>query len=225
MSLPIVNKQLTTCPQQPQNVAVVGLSAADVATCMAMSRSCDCLTQTDISAVLTPRNEQMPPAPPAAQYLQFKRVDISLETSDSEAAASASAMGRQPQIQSSEHQSRLLMQQHQSDDSTHPRSRSKSPRPQTLPGLVKASQNRNEEVTSPKAPQPVKVYAKSLVEGILTDTITKALSDADEKCNNDQETDVSLSLEPDPVNPACKSPSSHVETDSLDESEHAGQHS
>ena len=63
----------------------------------------------------------------------------------------------------------------------------------------------------------------------MTDTITKALSDADEKCNNDQETDVSLSLEPDPepepVNPDCKSPSSHVETDSLDESEHAGQDS
>merc|ERR1719510_1448590 len=106
MSLPIVNKQLTTCPQQPQNVAVVGLSAADVATCMAMSRSCDCLTQTDISAVLTPRNEQMPPAPPAAQFLQFKRVDISLETSDSEATSS----GRPGVQQMSQHQSRLLQQ-------------------------------------------------------------------------------------------------------------------
>ena len=75
----------------------------------------------------------------------------------------------------------------------------------------------------------MKVYAKNLVEGILTDTITKALSDADDKTgNNDQETDVSLSLateEPDPdfKENFCKSPSSHVETDSLDESEHAGQ--
>ena len=95
---------------------------------LAMSRSCDCLTQTDISAVLTPRNEQMPPDPPAAQFLHFKRVDISLETSDSEATSS----GVKP---SQEHQSRLLQQESNSKE----RSRSKSPRPQTLPGLVKAS--------------------------------------------------------------------------------------
>ena len=61
-------------------------------------RSCDCLTQTDISAVLTPRNEQMPPDPPAAQFLQFKRVDISLETSDSEATSSGRPLTQPQQL-------------------------------------------------------------------------------------------------------------------------------
>ena len=107
-------------------------------------RSCDCLTQTDISAVLTPRNEQMPPNP-ETQYLQFKRVDISLETSDSEATSSAagakktslkmtSASAATSDPNDQERQSRLVQQQQQ-----HSRDRSKSPRPQTLPGLVKAS--------------------------------------------------------------------------------------
>merc|ERR1719210_2023081 len=183
---------------------------------LAMSRSCDCLTQTDISAVLTPRNEQMPPDP-AAQFLRFKQVDISLETSDSEATSSAQ------QVQGGERMSRSL----HPDSGSGTRSRSKSPRPQTLPGLVKASN----KSTSPTAPPPVKTYAKNLVEGILTDTITKALSDAeDNKGDVEQETDVSLSLATEEV-PSLQeleghvnkkqSPSSHVETDSLDESEHA----
>lgn len=105
------------------------------------------------------------------------------------------------------------------------------------------------------------MYAKTLVEDLINDTITHALSDdntkksalattvdhEEEKAN--EETDVSLSLateEPDRVDEAdanlgslnanekaastrtasIRSPStSHVETDSLDESEHAGQHS
>ena len=88
------------------------------------------------------------------------------------------------------------------------------------------------------------------MEGLISDTITQAQSDNEEKCN--EETDVSLSLLEDTkedvanedrglssaasdmgcknptltnLNSAVKSPSSHVETDSLDESEHAGQHS
>lgn len=95
----------------------------------------------------------------------------------------------------------------------------------------------------------MKKYAENLIEGIICDTISKALSE-DEKCN-DQETDVSLSLatedtkdteeegiavqalSTDPIMASqdesseakVKSPASHVETDSLDESEHAGQHS
>ena len=112
-----------------------------------------------------------------------------------------------------------------------------------------------------QAPLPVKAYAKNLIEGIISDTITQVpISDDDDladqeedndKCNINEETDVSLSLETDTavantagstatatsVYPASvasaailaatstKSPSSHVETDSLDESEHAGQHS
>lgn len=79
----------------------------------------------------------------------------------------------------------------------------------------------------------------NLIEGIIGDTISRALSDNDEK--NNEETDVSLSLATEETKdveedlPASgievratsnvKSPSSHVETDSLDESEHAGQHS
>ena len=81
----------------------------------------------------------------------------------------------------------------------------------------------------------MKTYAKNLVEGILTDTITKALSDAEDN-KEGQETDVSLSLATEEVpelqeseehvQKKIGSPStSHVETDSLDEnSEHAGQH-
>ena len=115
-----------------------------------------------------------------------------------------------------------------------------------------------------QAPLPVKAYAKNLIEGIISDTITHVpISDDDDladeeedndKCNINEETDVSLSLETDtavanaagsgpstavvtsgyPASVAeaailaatsTKSPSSHVETDSLDESEHAGQHS
>ena len=95
-----------------------------------------------------------------------------------------------------------------------------------------------------QAPQPVKMYAQNLVEGLLTDTISRAVSEDDNKVDDDkanEETDISLSLateEPDPIRvsepsdipdnstePVVKSPSSHVETDSLDESEHAGQHS
>ena len=69
----------------------------------------------------------------------------------------------------------------------------------------------------------------------MTDTITKALSDAEDN-KEGQETDVSLSLATEEVpelqeseehvQKKIGSPStSHVETDSLDEnSEHAGQH-
>ena len=93
----------------------------------------------------------------------------------------------------------------------------------------------------------MKAYAKTLIEGIISDTITRVLSDHDadeseDKCNANEETDVSLSLETDtavatsagvPTSVSAimaaaaltKSPSSHVETDSLDESEHAGQNS
>ena len=85
------------------------------------------------------------------------------------------------------------------------------------------------------------MYAQNLVEGLLTDTISRAVSEDDNKVDDDkanEETDISLSLateeQPDPIRvsepsdipePVVKSPSSHVETDSLDESEHAGQHS
>merc|ERR1712079_588867 len=201
-----------------------------------------------ISAVLTPRNEQMPPDPPAAQFLQFKKVDISLETSDSEATSS----GRPGVQQMSQHQSRLLQQ---SDSGNHGlcRSRSKSPRPQTLPGLVKASAENQVEnrVNSPQAPLPVKTFANNLIEGIISGTITRVHSDDaddDDKNNINEETDVSLSLASEKESETAigsavagrghsasaaaiiaatstKSPSSHVETDSLDESEHAGQHS
>merc|ERR1719242_2824125 len=96
----------------------------------------------------------------------------------------------------SQHQSRLL-QQSESGSHSLCRSRSKSPRPQTLPGLVKASAENQAEnrVTSPQAPLPVKTYAKNLIEGIISDTITRVHSDdADDEDKNNEETDVSLSL-------------------------------
>ena len=153
MSLPICHAPMprVAVTHQPYSdgltAAVTSSVMAGADSGMAMSRSCDCLTQTDISAVLTPRNEQMPPDPPAAQFLQFKKVDISLETSDSEATSS----GRPGVQQMSQHQSRLL-QHSDSGAGGLCRSRSKSPRPQTLPGLVKASAENQAEnrVTSPQ---------------------------------------------------------------------------
>ena len=106
----------------------------------------------------------------------------------------------------------------------------------------------------------MKTYANNLVEGIISDSIlTRVLSDDaedEDRCNVNEETDVSLSLATEETETAVvttttmgaattagttcspgstmmttggatstKSPSSHVETDSLDESEHAGQHS
>ena len=136
---------VTSSLNPPSMTLTAGAAAVDSG--MSMSRSCDCLTQTEISAVLTPRNEQMPPDPPAAQFLQFKKVDISLETSDSEATSSGRRPGGVQQL--SQHQSRLLQQSDSggggggggsgASGSDLYRSRSKSPRPQTLPGLVKAS--------------------------------------------------------------------------------------
>ena len=122
MSLPI---QSQTQVQQHKKVTEVVKSESTSG--LAMSRSCDCLTQTEISAVLTPRNEQMPPDP-AAQFLRFKQVDISLETSDSE----PTSVSAQQQLQE---RGRSL----HPESGSGTRSRSKSPRPQTLPGLVKAS--------------------------------------------------------------------------------------
>lgn len=151
MSLPL-NPVVIRPPiniQQPQR------SSCTENSCLATSRSCDCLTQTDISAVLTPRNEQMPPDPPAAQLLQFKRVDISLETSDSEATSSGRLrMPTSNMQQLNQHQSRLLLKEDQEEASRSgggARSRSKSPRPQTLPGLVKASES--QVALRPESPQ------------------------------------------------------------------------
>ena len=120
MSLPIQSNQV-------QHKKVTEVVKSESTSGLAMSRSCDCLTQTEISAVLTPRNEQMPPDP-AAQFLRFKQVDISLETSDSE----PTSVSAQQQLQE---RGRSL----HPESGSGTRSRSKSPRPQTLPGLVKAS--------------------------------------------------------------------------------------
>ena len=150
---------------------------------VAMSRSCDCLTQTDISAVLTPKNEFPASASASAiglpfPFFQLKRVDIPLDSSgDSDAANSASF----PAIQ---------QQQQQQQQQQVRRDRSRSPRPQTLPGLVRDGEAEDEAaavmkipglkqlagtalINSPLAPQPVKAYAKNLVEGLILDTITK----------------------------------------------------
>ena len=84
---------------------------------VSMSRSCDCLTQTDISAVLTPKNELPPSAGLTFPFFHLKRVDIPLDSSgDSDAANSGSFTALQQQQQQRR------------------RDRSRSPRPQTLPG-------------------------------------------------------------------------------------------
>ena len=69
------------------------------------------------------------------------------------------------------------------------RDRSRSPRPQTLPGLVRDGEAEDDAavmkipglkqlagtalINSPQAPQPVKAFASTLVEGLLMDTIAK----------------------------------------------------
>ena len=123
----------------------------------------------------------MPPNP-ETHYLQFKRVDISLETSDSEATSSAGPIkvkttascpssqtratsasatsaaascefpdrSRLAQHQQAEHQKQLQsgLGGLTSDQVNNSRSRSKSPRPQTLPGLVKSAATESERHAS-----------------------------------------------------------------------------
>ena len=57
------------------------------------------------------------------------------------------------------------------------------------------------------------------MEGILSDTITKALSDAEDNKADGQETDISLSLATEEVPSQELDVKKDVETDSLDESE------
>ena len=159
---------------------------------MSFSRSCDCLAQTEISSVLTPRNEQMPPNP-ESQFLHFKRVDISLETSDSEATSSAGknlskqASMRLPASSSAtsepttasvaanqrERQSRLMQQQ----DYESQRDRSKSPRPQTLPGLKMSASTASSEDRRPTSPQ-VSSLLHSLLLALLCVITFKSLKHA-----------------------------------------------
>ena len=69
--------------------------------------------------------------------------------------------------------------------------RPKSPRPKTLPGLNKNGKEKsipglaqlagNALLNSPQAPQQVKAFAKTLVEGLITDSITA--KEGNEDCN------------------------------------------
>ena len=129
----------------------------------------------------------MPPNP-ESQFLHFKRVDISLETSDSEATSSAAA-GKNLSKQASasmrlavapttstsatseplttasnqqERQSRL-MQQQQDDYNESQRDRSKSPRPQTLPGLKTSASTK----TSASSEDRMKPTTSPLVSSLL----------------------------------------------------------
>lgn len=105
-------------------------------------------------------------------FFQLKRVDIPLDSSgDSDGANSASLSAMQQQQQRAR------------------RDRSRSPRPQTLPGLVRDGEAEDDAavmkipglkqlagtalINSPQAPQPVKAFASTLVEGLLMDTIAK----------------------------------------------------
>ena len=94
-----------------------------------------------------------------------------------------------------------------------PAKRSKSPRPKTLPGLLTGENNKipglaqlagTALLNSPQAPQQVKAFAKTLVEGLMTDSMGHGL-----RGDEGDATDVSLSLAADD--------SSHVDPDSLEE--------
>ena len=67
--------------------------------------------------------------------------------------------------------------------------RSKSPRPKTLPGLPKSTSipglaqlAGNVLLNSPQAPQQVKAFAKTLVEGLITDSVTNGKRDDNAEC-------------------------------------------
>jgi len=150
-----------------------------------MSKSCDSLVQTDLTALATPKAEDAACKP----FLQLKAVDIPVdEASESEASSMAV-------------------------------------RPSTLPGLRTLKTLASAAVMrSPAASEEVKSYAKQMVEGLIDQT----LGQNEEK--DVDETDVSLSLAQDehhhqqhqqqqqqhPLSP-LPDVSSHVETDSLDE--------
>merc|ERR1719295_1871669 len=90
--------------------------------------------------------------------------------------------------------------------------RSRSPRPQTLPGLVTNSNSNKEQhqkipglaqlagtalLNSPQAPQQVKAFAKTLVEGLITDTVAATAMEqesANVEETDNEATDVSFSL-------------------------------
>jgi len=117
--------------------------------------------------------------------------------------------------------------------SHHPRSR--SPRPKTLPGLVASSKPDKDQkipglaqlagtalLNSPQAPQQVKAFAKTLVEGIITDcTVVQPPPTADDDVVDDEATDVSFSLAIDeqPITKDLTEDCSHnMDPDSLEES-------
>ena len=172
-----------------------------------MSKSCDSLVQTEISAILTPKAEEC-----NTNFLHLKAVDISIgESTDSEVVTSS----RSP--------------------------RSRSPRPSTLPGLNEPRVKKSGSVpglahlagkavlASPKAPDEVKAFARTLVQGLLTEGMTSKKPEEDQGQGQGQqdETDASLSLaneEESPVKPVQGqgqadevSVSSQLETDSLEE--------
>lgn len=101
--------------------------------------------------------------------------------------------------------------------SAGPSTTTATPRPSSLPGLVSAPDKLfrlagKVVLTSPTAPTQVKAYARTLVEGIITDTIVQAAASstttaaagaAAAPCTSPNTTDISQS--------------SQLETDSLDE--------
>ena len=109
--------------------------------------------------------------------------------------------------------------------------RSRSPRPKTLPGLVSSS-NKAEIpglaqlagkalLNSPQAPQQVKAFARTLVEGLLIDCTGQQQVETiapPTDGEGDEATDVSFSLAVD-EQPITKEDSSHaMDPDSLEES-------
>ncbi len=184
-----------------------------------MSKSCDSLVQTDISAVLTPKADGSSTAvgSGAHPFLHLRAVDIPLGEGSGETSTD--------------------------EGGGH---KDRSPRPSTLPGLNEGDLATRRGVPglralagkavldSPQAPPEVKTFAKTMVEGLLTD-----VSKEQQQQQQADETDVSLSLVQDEeVGTAASeqqqqqqptvvsspppteevSQSSHMETDSLDES-------
>lgn len=135
------------------------------------SKSCDSLVQTDLSALVTPKAEEANRHP--VFYLKAA-ADGNNQPLDSDSGLQESQATAPP--------------------------RSKSPRPSTLPGLNQPQTKKGVPgltllagkaiLESPQAPPQVKVYAKTLVEGLFTDSISTTTGLHPQV----DDTDISLSL-------------------------------
>ncbi len=135
---------------------------------LSMTRSCDSLVQTEITAVLTPKAEESNSGGGPHPFLHLKAVDVLFQEPE-----------KSPNVTHSPRPSTLPGLNEVPSKSRHPGA---------VPGLAFLAGKAVME--SPQAPKEVKAYAKDLVEGLLSEVKNAA----EEQQVDDNATDVSLSL-------------------------------